>query len=155
MQRENLAKLLSEELAILRNFVDLLGREQDLLAKGAAEPLTALASEKSVMATALAQLAAAREAELGRLGLPCGRAGMDAWLDATGAATDQVDWQRLLILAAKARALNETNGKLIGLHLNNNQQALNVLMGAVDRAVTYGPDGQQKTGSGGRSLGSA
>ncbi|MDP2808775.1 MAG: flagellar export chaperone FlgN [Rhodocyclaceae bacterium] len=57
-------------------------------------------------------------------------------------------------LAAEARSLNETNGKLIALRMQHNQQALAVLMAAADQAITYGPDGQQRGGGGGRSLGS-
>ena len=94
------------------------------------------------------------DGELARLGLPSGRDGMEAWL-ASRASRQQASWKELLTLAADARSLNETNGKLINLHLQHNQQALNVLLAAVDKAVTYGPDGQQKSASGGRSLGSA
>lgn len=155
MAEDSLAGLLDQELRSLRAFVALLVREQDLLGKGAGDALSALAAEKSTMATNLARFAAARDAELERLGLPAGRSGMAAWLGAKTSSRLSADWNQLLVLAAEARALNETNGKLIGIQLQNNQQALSVLMSAADQAVTYGPDGQQKTGSGGRSLGSA
>jgi flagella synthesis protein FlgN len=58
-------------------------------------------------------------------------------------------------LAALARDLNETNGKLIAVHIQRNQQALNVLLAAAGHAPTYGPDGQQHASLGGRSLGKA
>lgn len=58
-------------------------------------------------------------------------------------------------LAGAARALNEANGKLIALHLQHNQQTLNVLLAAADTAATYGPDGQQQAPAGGRMLGKA
>lgn len=58
-------------------------------------------------------------------------------------------------LASEARSLNETNGKLIALRLQHNQQALNVLLSAADAVATYGPDGQQRSGVGSRILGSA
>lgn len=58
-------------------------------------------------------------------------------------------------LVSEARALNEANGKLIGLHMQHNQQALAVLMAAADNAATYGPDGQQQSGLGSRILGKA
>lgn len=57
-------------------------------------------------------------------------------------------------LAAEARTLNETNGKLIALRMQHNQQALSILMAAADPAVTYGPDGQPRA-SGSRSFGKA
>jgi len=58
-------------------------------------------------------------------------------------------------LAATARELNETNGKLIAVHIQRNQQALNVLLAAAGNAPTYGPDGQQHASLGSRSLGKA
>jgi flagellar biosynthesis protein FlgN len=155
MPRGLLAGLIDQELQSLRTFVALLGREQDLLGQGAVEPLSALAAEKSMLVASLTRLAAARDVELAQLGLPAGRAGMAAWVGGKADTSCQADWNQVLALATEARALNETNGKLIGLHMQDNQQALSVLMAAADQAVTYGPDGQQKAGSGGRSLGSA
>jgi flagella synthesis protein FlgN len=155
MPRDTLAGLIGQELQSVRVFVALLGREQVLLGQGAVEPLSALATEKSTLVASLTRLAAARDAELTRLGLPAGRVGMAAWGGGKADTSCQADWSQVLALAAEARTLNETNGKLIGLHMQNNQQALSVLMAAADQAVTYGPDGQQKTGTGGRSLGSA
>lgn len=58
-------------------------------------------------------------------------------------------------LATEARELNDTNGKLIAVLLQRNQQALNVLLAAADNAATYGRDGQPQTGLGSRSLGKA
>jgi flagella synthesis protein FlgN len=63
--------------------------------------------------------------------------------------------EALRALAAEARELNETNGKLIAVHLQRNQQALNVLLAAADNATVYGRDGQPQTGLGSRSLGKA
>lgn len=153
-QAAPLAGLLSRELQILESLVVLLQREQDLLADGATELLTALSAEKSARSRELGQLAGARDGELARLGYPPARPGMEAWIAAPGRGSEK-DWGRLLDLAGRARALNEANGRLIALHLQHNQQALNVLMAAVDQAGTYGPDGQHKAAAGGRSLGSA
>ena len=58
-------------------------------------------------------------------------------------------------LVSAARALNEANGKLIALYMQNNQQALSALLEAADKATTYGPDGQQQAGLGSRILGKA
>jgi flagella synthesis protein FlgN len=80
---------------------------------------------------------------------------MEAWLGGQDGAGSRDAWNRLRALAAEARSLNDTNGRLIGIHLENNQQALAVLLSAANQAATYGPDGQQKPGGGGRSLGSA
>ena len=151
-----LGPTLNEEINRLREFISLLQREQDLLKQGDSESLLPLIETKTSLANILAAFAQARTSQLSRLGLDTGRAGMEAWL----AGNDQGGklreaWQNLLDLAAQARNLNITNGKLIGLHMQHNQQAFNALMSATNRAMTYGPDGQQQTGLGGRILGTA
>lgn len=150
-----LAELLAQELGLLHSFVTLLRHEQSLLVDGKADTLADVAEEKSGLSGQLATRATAREEELARRGYAAGRAGMDDWIKSADGTTSRRRWQQLLQLAADARALNETNGKLIAVHLQANQQALNTLMAAVDQAATYGPDGQQRAGAGGRSLGSA
>ncbi|MHB1359010.1 MAG: flagella synthesis protein FlgN [Rhodocyclaceae bacterium] len=131
-----LGDTLQTEISRLGEFIDLLQREQELLIQGDTEALLPLCEKKTALANALAALAQERAGQL-------------------GADTRNPSWQTLLELAAKAKNLNESNGKLIGLHMQNNQQALAVLMNAANRAMTYGPDGQQTTGLGGRILGSA
>lgn len=150
-----LAAILAGELAALREFVTLLQEEQSALLDGKGDGLAALVEKKSALAGRLTDCAGQREAALAGLGLPAGRDGMEAWL-ATAAAAARNDWQELLPLAATARNLNELNGKLIGTRLQHNQQALAALMGATERAMTYGPDGHAHPPAGsGRSRGSA
>jgi flagella synthesis protein FlgN len=149
------AGLLDREFRALQSFVALLRREQSLLEEGSTESLAALAEEKLQAANELSEFSAARDSKLVHSGLRAGRAGMDAWAASPAGAGYREQWQHLLELTAEARALNDTNGKLINLRLQNNQQALNILLTAAEQAVTYGPDGQQRTGGAGRSLGSA
>jgi flagella synthesis protein FlgN len=150
-----LAELLEREVRQVEAFVELLRREQQLLGENAVDALQALVADKSRAAADLGDLAQGRDRLLADLGLAAGRAGMEAWVGSANGVRSQAAWHRLLALAADARSLNETNGRLIDIHLNNNQQALAVLMAAANQAATYGPDGQQKPGGGGRSLGSA
>ena len=150
-----LADLLAQELGLLHSFVTLLRHEQALLVDGKADSLAGMVEEKTGLGEQLAARAAAREGELARRGYPAGRVGMVQWITSPDGSTSRRRWQQLLELAAQARALNETSGKLIAVHLQHNQQALNTLLAAVDQAATYGPDGQQRAGAGGRSLGSA
>jgi flagella synthesis protein FlgN len=150
-----LADLLAQELGLLHSFVTLMRHEQSLLVDGKADVLAEIAEEKSGLAGQLARRAMAREEELGRRGYAAGRMGMDDWIKSAEGTTSRRRWQQLLELATEARALNETNGKLIAVQLQHNQQALNTLLAAVDQAATYGPDGQQRAGASGRSLGSA
>jgi flagella synthesis protein FlgN len=147
--------LLRREVDSLREFVVLLEQEREMLGQGATERLLPLIETKNSLAGALGTLAETRDGELARLGLGTGRAAMEAWLGRSGRAEERTAWENLLALAAQARELNVTNGKLIELHMRHNQQAFNALMGAADRAMTYGPDGQRHGGLGGRILGKA
>lgn len=150
-----LGTALTEEIGKLKEFIGVLQREQEFLKRGDTEALLPLIENKTALANALGAFAQARENQLGRIGLAGGRAGMEALLVRMGKENLRQTWQTLLELAAEARNLNITNGKLIGLHMQHNQQAFTALMSATDRAMTYGPDGQQQTGLGGRILGTA
>ncbi len=155
MASSTLGDTLGAEVSKLKEFIVLLQREQDLLKAGDTESLLPLIDTKTLLSNALAGYAAAREATLRQLGLQTGRSGMEDWLHRHGQAPHQQAWKTLMALASEARELNILNGKLIGLHMRHNQQAFNALMGATDRAMTYGPDGQRQTGGGGRILGTA
>jgi len=146
---------LDEEIARLEEFVALLQEEQALLAAGDGDRLLSLVETKTALANRLAALGEMREAALARQGCGAGREGMEAWLARQGNPARQAAWQKFLALAAQARELNEVNGKLIGLQMHHNQQALAALMSATDRAMVYGPDGQQSAGLSGRILGKA
>ena len=114
-----------------------------------------LVDVKTTLANVLSVMSQNRETLLPKLGVTPDRAGMEAWLTRAGTADQRQEWAALLRLAGEARALNETNGKLIKLHLQQHQQAFTALMAAANRATTYGPDGQQQTGFGSRILGTA
>lgn len=150
-----LADLVAQELGLLQNFVSLLREEESLLTRREAGRLMQLAEEKSALVARLGALASAREDDLANRNLPAGRQGMDFWVASPEGASSRRRWEQLLVLGTEAKMLNETNGKLIALQLEHNQQALNAIMAAADKASTYGPDGQQKSAGSGRSLGSA
>ena len=152
-----LAGLLAEELREVDAFVELLQQEQEQLAtSGNVDSLLPLVEKKSGFATRLASLSNRRDRLLADAGLEPGRAGMEALIAADpGASALASQWQKLLAQAVEARTLNDTNGKLIARRLQHNQQALEALMSATERAATYGPDGQQRGGGSGRFLGSA
>ena len=146
------ADLLGKEGVELRRFIDLLEREQSFLTQGDLNPLLSIAEEKSAAAERLGQLSAKREGQLAAEGCA---GDMGAWLAKPGRQTLAKPWQTVIDLAGKAKHLNETNGKLIALRFQHNQQALATLLAAADQAMTYGPDGQQRAPGGGRTLGSA
>jgi flagella synthesis protein FlgN len=148
----SLADLLAEEVREVGGFVELLRQEQSLLASsGNADALLPLVDQKSNVAASLRGIGERREQYLAARRFKPGREGMEACLKAApdGKALQGL-WQQLLVLAKEARALNETNGKLITIHWQHNQQALTALMSATSNAMVYGPDGQQSGSSGTR-----
>lgn len=147
---------LAEELGELQQFCKALDTERGVLEKGQADKLPALVQETSRLATRLGHLLSEREQALTQMGFESGRRGMEAWLaQRPHDAGVQAAWQQLLSLAEEARRLQALNGKLIAVQLQHTQQALAALMSASGRPITYGPDGQQRVGGGGRALGSA
>ena len=150
------ANQLSDELATLRNFVTILQQEQQALVAGDLERLTQLVKDKTDLAAHLGQFAEQRSRMLAATSLPPDRAGMERWL-ARLAPSDSAHaaWKDLVSLSSEAQALNESNGKLIAMRMQHNQQALNVLLAASNQAALYGPDGQTKPSGGGRLFGSA
>ena len=134
----------------------MLAEERRVLNGAEADRLADIANEKSSLAAQLNRVEARRDTLLVKLGFAKGRTGTQAWLASLPAAdTERRQWTELLQLAAQARDENETNGRLIGLLLRQNQDALSVLLSGGADSI-YGTDGQQRSLSDGkRSLGSA
>lgn len=149
-----LPELLQEEVSLLRGFVALLQDEQKMLTSGPEDRVGELAQQKSRQTEQLTVSIRRREAALVAAGWPEGRAGMEAWAAAAGKPSAQL-WTEFIQLAQEAQALNTLNGKLIVERLRHNQQAMNLLTAAANRAALYGPDGQTRNGGSGRTLGSA
>ncbi len=147
---------LADELGALQHFCTLLAEEQEVLKRGEADKLPPIVEKKSVLAGRLGELLAQREHALTNAGQSAGREGMESWLVKHPRQTEiGKTWHRLLDLAVTARSQQELNGKLIAMQLLHNQQAIAALMSASGRPLTYGPDGHQRMGGGGRTLGSA
>lgn len=147
-------ELIANELISLRRFCALLDEERKALTGAKAEALPAIVEEKSRLASQLSTLEASRDQLLLAAGLQSGRPGMDAWLKTTKIPkVEQERWESLLELATKARSENETNGRLINLLLQQNQEALSVLLSGGGGSI-YGPDGQHRNLAGKRSFGS-
>lgn len=150
--------LLEQSVAELHRFLAVITTERHTLVAGDIDQLPGIAEEKSALAARLASLEMQRDAALGAAGFGAGREGVDAWLASNPAASlrpPRSVWTLYMDLAAEAKRENETNGKLIAARLQQNQQALATLLGDAGDAATYGADGQRKTASGQRPLGSA
>lgn len=151
-----IADLIAAELAVLRDFVAVLQREQAALTEGHADSLMALAEQKVAYAEQLAALNLDRDILLRAAGLADGNGGMQAWRSLDNLPTKtQNDLASVIELARESRRLNDLNGKLVSERMQHNQQALHVLLSAVKQSALYGPDGQTQVGPAGRTLGSA
>lgn len=142
---ESLSELLAGELSEIKRFCVLIDEERKVLTGAQADRLPDIATEKSALASRLNRLEARREALLSESGLPKGRPGMEAWLARQAKAdVERRRWNELLKLARQARDGNETNGRLINILLNQNQEALSVLLSGGTESI-YGADGQQRS----------
>lgn len=150
---QRLARLIQEERTGLQGFIALLRREEALLIATQIDALASLAEEKTALYRTLQRLSDERVVMFARLGAAVNDANIRVMLadlpDALGA------WQEVVSLAAEARERNRVNGQLITERLQNNQQALSVLLAAAEHPQIYGPDGQSRPTSSGRLFGSA
>jgi flagella synthesis protein FlgN len=157
-ERSAFVSALRAELAGFRELQQILLAEQECLLRADAETLPELIEVKSRQIERLHALAGRRTGHLGSLRLDPGRRGMLEWL-ATHAGADKPElsalWQQVVDAATQARALNDSNGGLIGARLNHNQAALATLQTAARSLSTYGPDGQPQLPAGQRELGRA
>lgn len=141
---------LGRELSALREFVALLGKEQQSLLNNDTDTLLSLSESKTQAANQLMEMGSKRRTAL----LASSKDSMETWL-AKHAPSLQVQWGEIRKLAAQAQQLNTTNGELINSRMRNNQQTLNVLYNSSKSAAgLYGPDGQANINSAGRHLGS-
>lgn len=154
-----IAALLEQTVSELQRFLAIIDAERQALVSSDIDQLPLLAEQKSALATRLVHLESVRETMLSNAGLPPGRKGVVECLSANVAQSDaaaaSATWQRLIQLAAETKRNNETNGKLIASRIQQNQQALNCLLGKAADIAPYGADGQQKIATGQRPLGSA
>ena len=147
---------LKHELAALGEFTAVLQQEQQALVAGDIDKLIPIVEEKTRLAASLNRFAEQRQRLISAAGLPNDRKGLEAWLAGQPLKTqDRTDWKKLLALTAEAQTLNDSNGKLIAMRIQHNQQALNVLLTAANQTALYGPDGQTKSSGGGHLFGKA
>ncbi len=145
--------LLADEVAQLRGFVDLLGREETLLLDGQTDALLATAEEKTQRYRTLQRLADERVRVLARLGQPATDAAIRSLC--ANQPTSLAQWDTVLELARDAQARNARNGLLINERMQHNQAALTTLLSAADQPQLYDAAGQSRPTGSGRKLGSA
>ncbi|GAB3285937.1 flagella synthesis protein FlgN [Parahaliea aestuarii] len=124
----------------LEQLVALLHTEQSLLTQSQVDgaALDRVAVDKQQHLVSLDSFEARRRGAQTRLGYPAGREGAMAAANDAGCLPL---WQNIDQLASAAKQLNQTNGDLIQLRLENNQRLLNALRESAGNSL-YGPDGQ-------------
>jgi flagella synthesis protein FlgN len=88
----------------------------------------------------LSSLEKLRDGHLRELGLPGGWKGMELAVAEDSRLAQQ--WKLLQAVVERARRANATNGLMIRVRMNYNQNALAILRGASRPANVYGPDGR-------------
>lgn len=153
LDRARLARLIEDEAALLDDFVALLKREESLLIDAQTDALLELAEHKTRMYRRLQFLSDERSRLFAASRLALNNDTMRRALAQDAAATSC--WERLIELARDASERNRINGQLISERMQNNQQALTILMAAASQpSATYGPDGQARPQLSGRRFGS-
>ena len=142
-----LLRQVSEEIALVEDFLALLEEEAGALTDGRFDALPAITRRKDEAAERLAAADAAREQLLQALGYAGGREGSDAAAARGGAALQQA-WKHLLALALRAREQNHRNGVMVHANLDFTRQSIAFLQ--TGSRPLYGPDGQHSAGGGQR-----
>ena len=147
----DLAHCLDAERDALKQCVDMLGRERQLLMDGDVDALADLNVCKSRLLESAAGFSSVRERYLSDNGFPGDRDGMDALLRESPSL--HATWNETLEWTRQASILNSVNGALIDVRISHNRSALSVLHQAANSHATYGQDGHMLHGAGGRTLG--
>lgn len=146
-----LLQTIAKEAEAVQQFVDLLKLEQEELSHGKVDNLPSLAEKKNLLALHLNDLSSKRNTSLAAQGFSADRSGIEAWCKSqpTNDNASKI-WFRILSLAEEARELNRLNGVLIGMHMQHNAKALEVLLRNRSPLNLYGPDGQTQSPGNGR-----
>lgn len=140
---QRIALLIEAEAIQLREFIDLLAREEALLVSGDTDGLLALNTDKTERYRQLQRLHDDRAMLLGKFGM----VNKDASIREVCAKLPRVlaRWDEVLELAAQAQARNALNGKLITERMQHNQAALSVLLSAANHPQLYDAEGDRKS----------
>lgn len=147
---DQLAYVIGQEEAALKQFINALNDEQIALKAGNTDALDGIVDNKNRHIESLGRLAHQRNLLLRNAGLAQDREGLRAW----GKKSAQSGLIEVFLqLADEARELNRLNGQLIAMRLNSTQAALAAL--TPHRAPSqglYGPKGQTSFSTGYRLI---
>lgn len=145
-----LIQTLQRETEAVKAFADALAEEREAMKAGDAQGLGAVLEHKTALAASLAQLSAAREAQMAACGLRAGPDGMLLGLRVDPELTQA--WRTLRLAALGARSASELNTAVIATHLEHTRAAIQVLRQRGADAGLYGRDGRAQGATAGLSL---
>ncbi|MDQ1814161.1 flagellar protein FlgN [Massilia sp. CCM 9210] len=139
---------LPQELALITSALELMTQEQQLLVNADTAGLDELTPRKAQVVAGMAALARQRHQSLAAAGFAADDSGMQAWVEASGAADALSGWQALLGKTREAKELNRINGMLINKQLSHTQGLINAMRTPTSgsEAAVYGPRGQAAPG---------
>jgi len=150
---QTLIQNLQRETDAIQAFSQLLTEERQALKDGDYRSMDGLLRRKVELGQALSRQLAAREAQMGALGLRPGPQGQLLGRNVDPAVGDA--WRKLIFAARAARDNNQLNGAVIGAHLDFTREAIQTLrQHSGGDAGLYGKDGKAAPGLGGVSLAS-
>lgn len=139
---------LPQELALIDAVLALMKQEQQLLVSADTAGLDELTPRKAQLVVDMTALARQRHQSLAAAGFAADEAGMQAWVEGSGAQAASSGWQALLDKTRDAKELNRINGMLITRQLSHTQGLINAMRtpaGGAEAAV-YGKSGQAAPG---------
>jgi flagellar biosynthesis/type III secretory pathway chaperone len=150
-QQEQLIHLLNAEMETARQLEPVLESEHDALSRGDAEAILSLSEEKRTVMERMQKQLAMRNRFLQSIGLPPGREGTEQ-MAVSGNDRLAAAWQNLHQLIERLNQQNTINGGIVVLSHRFTRQAIDLLSGKQPNSDTYGPSGEQRSGTASISL---
>jgi flagellar biosynthesis protein FlgN len=151
--REQMDKLIGEEVRGLAQLNTLLEHEHGLLAAGDVVSLEAAINERQRCVGRIARVDEERRALCRKLNLPLDATGLESlmrWCDPEGTLSGR--WAECTAAAGRCQLLNDRNGALVSAQLKNVRQRLGTLIQGGHESLTYRRNGGYSQGSLGRVL---
>jgi len=135
---------LAQERDRIKEFLQLLEREQSALVAGEHDHLMAFTEQKAARILELRRYSDSRAKLLASQGLRADKDGMSAFIDQRADDNVRRIWDDIKALSAQVRAINEINGVLVATRLKQNQAAITALQSSAKGTSVYGPDGSRR-----------
>ena len=151
--REQMGRLIAEEVRGLAQLNALLEHEHGLLAAGDVVSLELAINERQRCVGRIARVDEERRTLCRNLNLPLDAKGLESlmrWCDPQGTLCGR--WAECTAAAARCRMLNDRNGALVSAQLKNVRARLGTLIEGGRESLTYRRNGGYSQGSLGRVL---